>query len=187
MQNLNLISNGVIRVPVGYRFYPTDEELIVHYLKKKVNSLPFPASIIPEFDAFSLSPTNLPGNLNERRYFFSKRREIKKKCRVMFGSGYWKRTKKNVQILDSKSNQVIGIKKKLVFYGENSSSPSKGYWVMQEYNLVGNKIEDDWVVCLVFFKKKAKPTRNRVSSSCSSAITEASSYGSDHEEVNSCT
>ncbi|KAK6928570.1 NAC domain [Dillenia turbinata] len=177
MQNSNFISIGGIKVPVGYGFHPTDEEIIVHYLRKKVDSLPFPASIIPEFDAFSLSPTNLPGNLNEKRYFFSKRREIKKKFRVMFGSGYWKSTKKKVQVLDSKSKQVIGIKKKLVFCGENSHSPSKGYWVMHEYNLVGG--QHDWVVCLVFFKKKGKPKHDL----SSSVITQASS--SDHEEVSS--
>ncbi|URD93934.1 ANAC083 transcription factor [Musa troglodytarum] len=34
------------RLPPGFRFHPTDEELVVQYLKRKVFSCPLPASFI---------------------------------------------------------------------------------------------------------------------------------------------
>lgn len=53
--------NGVMRLPPGFRFHPTDEELVVQYLKRKVFSFPVPASIIPEVDVCKSDPWDLPG------------------------------------------------------------------------------------------------------------------------------
>ncbi|KAH7566292.1 hypothetical protein JRO89_XS08G0132100 [Xanthoceras sorbifolium] len=56
------VVNGGIRVPIGYRFLPTDEELVDYYLKRKVLGLPLPASIIPDpLDVFNTDPWSLPG------------------------------------------------------------------------------------------------------------------------------
>lgn len=46
--------------PPGFRFHPSDEELIVHYLQKKIKSLPLPASIIAEIDLYKYNPWELP-------------------------------------------------------------------------------------------------------------------------------
>lgn len=48
-------------LPPGFRFHPTDEELVIHYLKKKVESLPIPAAIIAEVDLYKFDPWELPG------------------------------------------------------------------------------------------------------------------------------
>jgi hypothetical protein len=53
--------NGEVRLPPGFRFHPTDEELVVQYLKRKVFSLPLPASIIPQVDLCKSDPWDLPG------------------------------------------------------------------------------------------------------------------------------
>lgn len=58
-----LPNGGEIRLPVGFRFHPTDEELLIHYLKRKVLSVPQPAVVIPELDVFQTDPWSLPGNL----------------------------------------------------------------------------------------------------------------------------
>lgn len=55
------VINGGIKLPIGYRFHPTDEELLVHYLKRKVLVMPLPALVIPEFDVFQTDPWGLPG------------------------------------------------------------------------------------------------------------------------------
>ena len=60
-QRPNFVIQGGFKLPIGYRFHPTDEELVVHYLKRKVFSIPFPASVIPEFDVFQTDPWGLPG------------------------------------------------------------------------------------------------------------------------------
>lgn len=54
-------NGGVNVVPIGFRFHPTDEELVVHYLKRKAFSLPLPATVIPDLDVFHSNPWDLPG------------------------------------------------------------------------------------------------------------------------------
>lgn len=54
--------NGVgLKLPPGFRFHPTDEELVVQYLRRKAFSCPLPASIIPEIDLAKYNPWDLPG------------------------------------------------------------------------------------------------------------------------------
>lgn len=48
-------------LPPGFRFHPTDEELIVHYLRNQATSRPCPVSIIPEVDIYKFDPWQLPG------------------------------------------------------------------------------------------------------------------------------
>lgn len=57
----SLARHGVTRLPPGFRFQPTDEELVFQYLKCKVFSLPLPASIIPETNVYKYDPWDLPG------------------------------------------------------------------------------------------------------------------------------
>lgn len=52
--------NGVLRLPPGFRFHPTDEELVLQYLKRKVYSSPLPSSIIPDVDLSKYNPWDLP-------------------------------------------------------------------------------------------------------------------------------
>lgn len=46
--------------PPGFRFHPSDEELIVHYLQNKISSRPLPASIMAEIDLYKYNPWELP-------------------------------------------------------------------------------------------------------------------------------
>lgn len=48
-------------LPPGFRFHPTDEELVLHYLKNKVSSRPLPVPIIAEIDLYKFDPWDLPG------------------------------------------------------------------------------------------------------------------------------
>lgn len=51
----------MIKLPPGFRFHPTDEELVVQYLRRKALSYPLPAAIIPEIDLLKFNPWDLPG------------------------------------------------------------------------------------------------------------------------------
>lgn len=48
-------------LPPGFRFYPTDEELVVHFLHRKDGYLPFNPDVIPDLDVYPYSPWELQG------------------------------------------------------------------------------------------------------------------------------
>ncbi|KAH7516775.1 NAC domain-containing protein 83 [Ziziphus jujuba] len=175
MEKLNFVKNGELRLPPGFRFHPTDEELVVQYLKRKVFCFPLPASIIPEVDVCKSDPWDLPGDLEQERYFFSTR-EAKypngNRSNRATSSGYWKATGIDKQIATSKGNQAVGMKKTLVFYRGKPPHGSRTDWIMHEYRLISaeNKASngpqeknstqnnvvpmENWVLCRIFLKKR---------------------------------
>lgn len=161
MEKLNFVKNGVLRLPPGFRFHPTDEELVVQYLKRKVHSCPLPASIIPEVDVNKSDPWDLPGDSEQERFFFSTR-EVKypngNRSNRATASGYWKATGLDKQIVSCRSNQVVGMKKTLVFYKGKPPTGSRTDWIMHEYRLASPTTPaqgtEKWVLCRIFLKKR---------------------------------
>lgn len=51
-------------MPPGFRFHPTDEELVIYYLKRKINGRTIELEIIPEIDLYKCEPWDLPGTIN---------------------------------------------------------------------------------------------------------------------------
>ncbi|PWA88453.1 NAC domain-containing protein 83 [Artemisia annua] len=173
MDKVNFVKNGVLRLPPGFRFHPTDEELVVQYLRRKVHSSPLPASIIPEVDVCKSDPWDLPGDVENERFFFSTR-EVKypngNRSNRATLSGYWKATGLDKQIVSSSSsyktsnnNQqevVVGMKKTLVFYKGKPPSGARTDWVMHEYRLASQPKSqttqgaENWVLCRIFLKKR---------------------------------
>ncbi|KAG0484746.1 hypothetical protein HPP92_008641 [Vanilla planifolia] len=154
--------------PPGFRFHPTDEELIIHYLGKKVNdSLPPSSCIIADVDLYKFNPWELPEKafFGEGEWFFFSPRDRKYPNGVRpnrsAGSGYWKATGIDKPILGACGVQCIGVKKALVFYKGRPPKGSKSEWVMHEYRLLdsmapnqsqkqkGSMRLDDWVLCRV--------------------------------------
>lgn len=54
-----------IGLPPGFKFFPTDEDLILHYLPKKIKRLPCYSDFIPEIDLYNYDPWVLPGLLSD--------------------------------------------------------------------------------------------------------------------------
>ncbi|XP_027349045.1 NAC domain-containing protein 83 isoform X2 [Abrus precatorius] len=162
MEKVNLVKNGELRLPPGFRFHPTDEELVVQYLKRKVFSFPLPASIIPEVDVCKSDPWDLPGDLEQERYFFSTK-EAKypngNRSNRATNSGYWKATGLDKQIITSKGNHVVGMKKTLVFYRGKPPHGSRTDWIMHEYRLLSSSQSqssmENWVLCRIFLKRRS--------------------------------
>ncbi|ONI23696.1 hypothetical protein PRUPE_2G202600 [Prunus persica] len=60
----NRKTTGRVSVPVGFRFHPTEEELVNHYLRKKKQDKDFKVNhIIPEIAFCKHEPWDLPGLL----------------------------------------------------------------------------------------------------------------------------
>ncbi|PNX76925.1 NAC domain-containing protein, partial [Trifolium pratense] len=49
-----------VSLPPGFRFHPTDEELVSYYLKRKINGRRIELEIIPEVDLYKCEPWDLP-------------------------------------------------------------------------------------------------------------------------------
>ncbi|KAE8696150.1 putative glycerophosphodiester phosphodiesterase [Hibiscus syriacus] len=172
MESGNFVVNGGIKMPIGFRFHPTDEELVVHYLKRKALYLPLPASVIPEFNVLHTDPRSFSGDSKENKYFFSTRdgdNGSSKKRKRIAGSGYWKPVGKEKPILASGTNEVIGMRKTLIFSESECSDGTETRWVLHQYRLVDSVATldstqmsiGDWLVFRVFQKKRNKRRKNQ--------------------------
>ncbi|KAI6703813.1 hypothetical protein NL676_012949 [Syzygium grande] len=165
-------------LPPGFRFHPTDEELVVHYLGKKVALEPLPVSIIAEIDLYKFDPWELPSKAifgEQEWYFFSPRdRKYPNGARPNRAatSGYWKATGTDKPIFASVGNRKVGVKKALVFYCGKPPKGTKTDWIMHEYRFMdGNSAPkppkadsasrkgslrlDDWVLCRIYKKSSS--------------------------------
>ena len=61
-----------LQLPAGFRFHPTDEELVVHYLIRKCATQSIAVPIIAEVDLYKYDPWQLPGILFVLFSFFWK-------------------------------------------------------------------------------------------------------------------
>ncbi|PON80406.1 LOW QUALITY PROTEIN: NAC domain containing protein [Trema orientale] len=138
-----------LQLPPGFRFHPSDQELIVHYLQNKVTSRPLPASFIPEIDLYKYNPWELPKKavFGEEEWFFFSPRDRKypkgERPNRAAGLGYWKATGIDKPIFNSSSglSKAIGVKKGLVFYIGRPQKGEKTDWFMNEYRLLDSSIK----------------------------------------------
>ncbi|KAK4486019.1 hypothetical protein RD792_008681 [Penstemon davidsonii] len=156
--------------PPGYRFHPTDDELIIHYLKKKTMNEPIPCNKIPEVNIYKYNPQQLsekfPPLEENIWYFFTPRdRKFQSSVRVnrVACTGNWKATAKDKPVCYN--GEIVGSKKVLVFY----EGKSKTNWIMYEYTVKENNLKrkntnnmrmDDWVLCRIY-NRDDKSSRNQ--------------------------
>ncbi|CAD5334827.1 unnamed protein product [Arabidopsis thaliana] len=153
-------------LPPGFRFHPTDEELITHYLLRKVLDGCFSSRAIAEVDLNKCEPWQLPGRakMGEKEWYFFSLRDRKYPTGLRTNrateAGYWKATGKDREIFSSKTCALVGMKKTLVFYKGRAPKGEKSNWVMHEYRLEGKfsyhfisrSSKDEWVISRVFQK-----------------------------------
>ncbi|XP_021637435.2 NAC transcription factor 29-like [Hevea brasiliensis] len=175
-------------LPPGFRFHPTDEELINHYLKKKVSSSSNPElSIIANINIYKFNPWELPGKalFGENEWFFFSPRDRKypngARPNRTAASGYWKATGTDKPILTSNGSQCLGVKKALVFYKGRAPNGIKTNWTMHEYRLLNDNHQlhklrgsmrlDDWVLCRIRWKCNSLIQKEETyESSCGSSL-----------------
>lgn len=58
---MKLSVDGHSRVPPGFRFHPTEEELLHYYLRKKVAYQKIDLDVIPDVDLNKLEPWDIQG------------------------------------------------------------------------------------------------------------------------------
>ncbi|KAL6650854.1 hypothetical protein ACP70R_009779 [Stipagrostis hirtigluma subsp. patula] len=152
-----------MELPPGFRFHPTDEELITHYLARKVADARFAALAVGEADLNKCEPWDLPSlaKMGEKEWYFFCLKDRKYPTGLRTNrateAGYWKATGKDKDIFRGKA--LVGSKKTLVFYTGRAPKGEKSGWVMHEYRLHGvpraAASKNEWVLCRVFKKSLA--------------------------------
>ncbi|XP_057762139.1 NAC transcription factor 29-like isoform X1 [Arachis stenosperma] len=194
-------------LPPGFRFHPTDEELIVHYLCNQATSKPCPASVIPEVDIYKFDPWELPDktSFGENEWYFFSPRDRKYPNGVRPNratvSGYWKATGTDKAIYSGSKH--VGVKKALVFYKGRPPKGIKTDWIMHEYRLVGSRRQptkqigsmrlDDWVLCRIYKKrsiaksmlepKEEFPTMPQINHHLTSSSNDGNDKNDDEQEM----
>ncbi|OAY85844.1 Protein CUP-SHAPED COTYLEDON 1 [Ananas comosus] len=129
-------------LPPGFRFYPSDEELVCHYLYKKVaNQKISELGTLVEVDLHVHEPWELPevAKLGADEWYFFSFRDRKyatgSRTNRATKSGYWKATGKDRMVHDPVTRRIVGMRKTLVFYRGRAPNGIKMDWVMHEFRL----------------------------------------------------
>ncbi|KAK8710955.1 hypothetical protein V6N13_146263 [Hibiscus sabdariffa] len=155
----------------GFRFHPTDVELIMYYLKRKILGKKLSANPIAEVDIYKYAPWDLPdksclktGDL-KWHFYCPTSKKYGRGDRVNRANvyGYWKATGKDRSV--KYDDQVVGMIKTLVFHQGKVPRGDRTDWVMHEYRLEEKKLADRGVVqdlymLYVVFKKDGVGPKN---------------------------
>ncbi|XP_027364681.1 NAC domain-containing protein 30 [Abrus precatorius] len=150
-------------VPPGFRFHPTEEELVGYYLKRKINCLKIDLDVIVEIDLYKIEPWDIQDRCKlgyeqqNEWYFFShkdKKYPTGTRTNRATAAGFWKATGRDKAVMSK--NRIIGMRKTLVFYKGRAPNGRKTDWIMHEYRHQtsehGPPQEEGWVVCRAFRK-----------------------------------
>ncbi|XP_038989520.1 NAC domain-containing protein 82-like isoform X2 [Phoenix dactylifera] len=162
---------GKTLLPPGFRFHPTDVELVQYYLKRKVTGKSFRFEAISEIELYKFAPWDLPDksclrSKDQEWYFFCPRDRkypngSKTKTNRATDIGYWKTTGKDRPVIHK--SRTVGMKKTLIFHVGKAPRGDRTDWVMYEYRLEDNELLnagyslDAYVLCKIFQKSGPGP------------------------------
>ncbi|KAK7275433.1 hypothetical protein RIF29_16550 [Crotalaria pallida] len=172
---MSISVNGQSQVPPGFRFHPTEEELLQYYLRKKVSYEKIDLDVIRDVDLNKLEPWDIQekckiGTTPQNDWYFFSHKDKKyptgTRTNRATAAGFWKATGRDKVIYSN--GKRIGMRKTLVFYKGRAPHGQKSDWIMHEYRLDDNNTndttivsnvmgdggqEEGWVVCRIFKKK----------------------------------
>ncbi|KAA8546998.1 hypothetical protein F0562_003427 [Nyssa sinensis] len=153
----------------GFRFHPTDVELVKYYLKRKLMGKNFLVEAISELNIYKFSPCDLPDKSclqsKDREWYFFCPRERKyasgSRTSRTTENGFWKATGNDRPV--SYNEQTVGMVKTLVFHTGHAPGGERTDWVMHEYRSTDKDladagvIQDTYVLCKIFKKSGPGP------------------------------
>ncbi|XP_015696399.2 NAC domain-containing protein 16-like [Oryza brachyantha] len=137
-----------VRWPPGFRFSPTDEELVLYFLKRRI-ATGRPTPYIADVDVYKSHPSHLPDRsalrTGDKQWFFFSRMDRKypngSRASRTTGEGYWKATGKDRCICNGgASGRAVGSKKTLVYHHGRAPRGERTDWVMHEYTILADAL-----------------------------------------------
>ncbi|CAI0380858.1 unnamed protein product [Linum tenue] len=187
-------------LPPGFRFHPTDDELVSFYLTHKIADTSFTCKAMVDVDLNKNEPWDLPGkaSMGEKEWYFFSLRDRKYPTGLRTNrateAGYWKTTGKDKEIFSASATATAtsGMKKTLVFYKGRAPRGEKTNWVMHEYRLHNRHryksakgcMQEEWVVCRVFEKSSSSSAKKPQQASSSQHDSLASPSPSPCHDTN---
>uniref|UniRef100_A0ACD5ZZP0 Uncharacterized protein n=1 Tax=Avena sativa TaxID=4498 RepID=A0ACD5ZZP0_AVESA len=188
-------------LPLGFRFHPTDEELVRHYLKGKITGqIKAEVEVIPEIDVCKCEPWDLPDKAlirsEDPEWFFFAPKDRKypngSRSNRATEAGYWKATGKDRVIKskgEKKKQHMIGMKKTLVFHRGRAPKGERTGWIMHEYRTTEPEFESGeqggYVLYRLFQKQVEKTERSMPEEMDRSGYSPTPSRSTpDHMEAN---
>ncbi|KAL3613863.1 No apical meristem (NAM) protein [Castilleja foliolosa] len=151
----------------GFRFHPTEEELLNFYLKNTISGNKFCNNVIDFLNIYNHDPWDLPGlaKIGEREWYFFVPRDKKNggggRPNRTTQNGFWKATGSDRQVfsMSGQPKKTLGLKKTLVFYKGRAPRGTKTDWIMNEYRLPDKCVHHhtDIVLCKIY--RKATPLK----------------------------
>uniref|UniRef100_A0A0E0M2V8 NAC domain-containing protein n=1 Tax=Oryza punctata TaxID=4537 RepID=A0A0E0M2V8_ORYPU len=139
------MENPPLRWPPGFRFSPTDEELVLYFLKRRI-ATGRPTPYIADVDVYKSHPSHLPERsalrTGDKQWFFFSRMDRKypngSRASRTTGEGYWKATGKDRSICNG--GGAVGSKKTLVYHHGRAPRGERTDWVMHEYTVLADAL-----------------------------------------------
>ncbi|CAN0878779.1 NAC domain-containing protein 6 [Linum grandiflorum] len=146
----------------GFRFHPTEEELVDFYLNNMVFGKKLSLDVIGYLNIYRYDPRDLPKLAKidgEREWYFFVPRDRKHggngRPNRTTEKGFWKATGSDRKIWRlSEQKRQIGLRKTLVFYQGRAPKGTKTDWVMNEYRLPDSScpLPKEVVLCKIYRK-----------------------------------
>ncbi|TVU20160.1 hypothetical protein EJB05_36358 [Eragrostis curvula] len=152
-----------LQFPPGYRFVPTEEELVDVYLRCKIEGQKLPLDVVNEVTILEWQPGKLVETYKaygeNKWYFFTERepssskkeKEPNRKVRVPGVKATWKATGSLTGICrrgkDGKTMDMVGTKRVLIYH--SSDAEEDGKWSMHEYVLTSNSQIGQYALCSI--------------------------------------
>ncbi|PQQ07924.1 NAC domain-containing protein 2 [Prunus yedoensis var. nudiflora] len=158
---------GELELPPGFRFHPTDEELVNYYLCRKCAGQSLAVPIIKEIDLYKFDPWQLPDMAlygEKEWYFFSPRDRKYPTVQGRTGQQEPGTGRQPGQTSTLESPRHLGLKRRSCSTLGKLPKELKTNWIMHEYRLANvdrsaskknnnNLRLDDWVLCRIYNKK----------------------------------